>query len=872
MKDFIGFRFGNVHTKDLNLVVVTSSDRYEKNLLPNPKDYTVEIPGGDGQYYFGQTFDSREFNCDVAFDSVDEATWRKISQLFATDKLQDLVFDELPYKTYRAKLKSKPEFKFICFTDRDTGERVYKGEGTLNFICYFPYAFGFNKYIVRAADYYLNTPPETIIKTHSKAEHEYAKNLIEPLDKHTKDFYNVENNMNTPWKSGYPTFEQVQAGELFFNTPNGEKSIIDVRGYWENVPEWAPSSKLLTTPTLDYDQELIYLPQYCKTSYMNMDTGLTIKNAVIGSRLLVYNPGDLPVDFKMDFNANQRSFWTSRGNHFQIRRFNVQRLTIPQAVDWTGLKPQNVNDEEAYKYGNKYFKIKSKSKNKGTDKNGNIIYGITYNDLDDRHPNHAYIAEPIPRQLLGNFIRTFYMQSAHLRDKNFQPLLKFEDGLALAERYEELYSLCNSEVEEYELYWETLKKLLENYKDHDVFDESKIITALKLQNSDVYVYFENGYPYIANKECLTNEKPAANEIVFDKLVNFIDRKNGKFSYELIANENPVSFSDLYAEQIAKEGKSGEKIIFKDIITKKCYRIYTEHKKVYFERFFRRPDTEPETLEKFIYDYIHNPPEFIRKEDDTNYGEVVFNKKTFPQWYTPDYLEILSEGMKDNEIKVETEKMLVYSEYYNREENIFNYNGNYKPNKIIYNDNVIQGHWFKLPPGWSLIEVAPVCSPDYWGGKTWGDARAFDWGYGGDENHDKKKIQEVFDAVYDDTVDLYLTSLGFTEEDLNDEEEGRDTFMNFRLWYMDEIERYYSSGDKFGYEYFKNKETQLEYGFLQALQDGWNIQENEEYGITGYIGEWWWYACNYIWANFPPLYWGLADILTDAKVDYIPLFY
>ena len=139
MKDFTGFRYGNVHTKDLHLVVVTSSDRYEKNLLPSPKDYTTEVPGGDGNYYFGQTFDSREFTCNVAFDSVDEKTWRKISQLFSTDKLQDLVFDELPYKTYRAKLKSKPEFKFICFTNRDTGDRVYKGEGTLNFICYFPY-------------------------------------------------------------------------------------------------------------------------------------------------------------------------------------------------------------------------------------------------------------------------------------------------------------------------------------------------------------------------------------------------------------------------------------------------------------------------------------------------------------------------------------------------------------------------------------------------------------------------------------------------------------------------------------------------------------------------------------------------------------
>ena len=61
--------------------------------------------------------------------------------------------------------------------------------------------------------------------------------------------------------------------------------------------------------------------------------------------------------YKLD--NNEKSFWTDRGNHFQIRRLNVERLTIPEAVDWTGLKPYNLNDEKEYKYGNKYFKLPS---------------------------------------------------------------------------------------------------------------------------------------------------------------------------------------------------------------------------------------------------------------------------------------------------------------------------------------------------------------------------------------------------------------------------------------------------------------------------------------------------------------------------------
>ena len=96
-------------------------------------------------------------------------------------------------------------------------------------------------------------------------------------------------------------------------------------------------------------------------------------------------------------------------------------------------------------------------------------------------------------------------------------------------------------------------------------------------------------------------------------------------------------------------------------------------------------------------------------------------------------------------------------------------------------------------------------------------------------------------------------------------------MNFRKWYESEIEMYRNK-DTFCYEYYRNKEVQLEYGFLRLLQDYWSIQEGLNPYIKGDINEWWWYACNYIWANFPPLYWGLADILTDAKVDYIPLFY
>ncbi|MBO7078862.1 MAG: hypothetical protein J6W64_03525 [Bacilli bacterium] len=49
--DFLGFTIGEIHSSQLNITRVSSNNRYEDNLLPNLKDITIEIPGGDGTYY-----------------------------------------------------------------------------------------------------------------------------------------------------------------------------------------------------------------------------------------------------------------------------------------------------------------------------------------------------------------------------------------------------------------------------------------------------------------------------------------------------------------------------------------------------------------------------------------------------------------------------------------------------------------------------------------------------------------------------------------------------------------------------------------------------------------------------------------------------
>jgi hypothetical protein len=47
----------------------------------------VDVPGGDGQYYFGSTFKPREIRVAVAFDNISEENWRTIAEVFSTDKL-----------------------------------------------------------------------------------------------------------------------------------------------------------------------------------------------------------------------------------------------------------------------------------------------------------------------------------------------------------------------------------------------------------------------------------------------------------------------------------------------------------------------------------------------------------------------------------------------------------------------------------------------------------------------------------------------------------------------------------------------------------------------------------------------------------------
>lgn len=137
--DFIGFTYNGKHSyDDFGIYRTSDGSRYNDNLVPSMTDKTVDVPGGDGQYYFYTTHKNRQFNISIAFDNLPEVKYREMRQWLDGKAIHDLIFDEAPYKVYSAKVTGTPQLKTICFDEE--GQRIYKGEGTIQFTCYYPYA------------------------------------------------------------------------------------------------------------------------------------------------------------------------------------------------------------------------------------------------------------------------------------------------------------------------------------------------------------------------------------------------------------------------------------------------------------------------------------------------------------------------------------------------------------------------------------------------------------------------------------------------------------------------------------------------------------------------------------------------------------
>lgn len=1135
--DFRGFRFGNVHSSDLHLEVVSTSNRYEARTLPAPTDTAQDVPGSDGQYYFGSVYKNREITVNVAFDNVTEQIYRKIRQLFATDKPQDLVFDEEPYKTWKAKLKAKPDFKSLCFTD-DDGNRVYKGDGKLQFICYFPYAFGFDKYIVKAADYYMLTPPEQILCELSNDEDDFyfaSRNLPAPawIPADLRYHYNVhpsdetyikidgntegqfverddahknkgnrswDPNDSIAWKIGYPTIEQVQGGELYFDLNGKEKTLVTTREYWDNIPEWQSTARLLTTPTLDFDQGLMYLPQYSKSNYINMELGFDNSRPLIGSRLLVYNPGDLPIDWQLKLDVNKRSFWSGRGSErFRVRRFNVERLEIPQAVDWCKMRTINERDNERFKYGNKYFRRKKfdvdsiinkiiTAHNSGypleiSDGNGGYLdldqiitmiklgslpadknwgmriqVNFVYRYIPDEH---EILQEPEYRETsyccmmaeLPSFIKQKIENTfAYLRSKGSHVLntvvdwSEWNDTMISPTDFDPYSNIVGLEREGNKLSYNLNRPYIpeqdepwatEHLYNHDTgyyvkVEQTELVSfsCVTIPDSGSIFYDYEYENYTSNPITIKDDEKIRKQSESGPVENYrplsprvaynLHLNNPRIGGVIFGDESPFLYEELgdahpkfcyYAEPIprqrlgeyirlfywqSKQLSEGELIYndptlteFKDWVSKNYYmsedidfekgaqladryeevlkqciteeeefELYWDTLEKLFQDFI--PLDESVNKEDLFYDFVNCPLEYIPCDSrDLDYGQEVFNAFKYPRWMTPDYLEIDSTklgaipliikymeaiGLDEKslfngdkiyydrslltaanlqDLRMKLDKLLgdggcindlVDKCYYLNSDVRMLYaleeprgqEFNYKPNKIVMNEAITKGKWFKIPPGWSLITIEPVMDSNLYGGKRWVDARPFDWGYGGDVNNNEKEVEQLFKLVYD-YADLQFRQDSYDEMQIAIPPSERDGYWEtpFNKWYESKID---GNTNLFMIEYYYHKRYYAEQRFLSIIDDYWNMvapyyswtsrkgvyqqadksfaaQDGKLYldqkfdvndipihSITNHISDWWWYACNFLWGNFPPIYWTAADMLNNMKIEYTPLFY
>ena len=153
--DFLAFSFNGKHSwDDFGIYRVIESNRYNENLAPTLTDKTAEVPGGDGMYYFGTYHKQREFNINFAFDHLTEDKLREMKKWLNGKEMGDLWFSETPYKVWTAKPTGNSSIKYIPFdedyteistsggqtTTQTKTRRVYKGEGTIQFTAYYPYA------------------------------------------------------------------------------------------------------------------------------------------------------------------------------------------------------------------------------------------------------------------------------------------------------------------------------------------------------------------------------------------------------------------------------------------------------------------------------------------------------------------------------------------------------------------------------------------------------------------------------------------------------------------------------------------------------------------------------------------------------------
>ena len=97
-EEFTGFEFGGKHSSEFGIYRVSGGDRYDDTLHPEIKDRTTEVPGLNGEYYFGSDFGTRAFDIEIAFDHLTETQFREFRRFFGSKRTHNGCFSKTHFK------------------------------------------------------------------------------------------------------------------------------------------------------------------------------------------------------------------------------------------------------------------------------------------------------------------------------------------------------------------------------------------------------------------------------------------------------------------------------------------------------------------------------------------------------------------------------------------------------------------------------------------------------------------------------------------------------------------------------------------------------------------------------------------------------
>ena len=294
--DFIGMEYNGVHSSALGFVRTSNGDRYNLSLLPSFEDQTAQVQGRDETYYFGLNYTDKNISIDIAFDEINESRFRKITKLFSDRKPHKLILDESPYKYYNVKIAESPEIDYLCFDNG--GERIYKGEGSLSFVAYNPFAQSTYKYLtdynsdtMKYWDFKVTKDVAPILNNKIYYTRDSWDNYtpiiftdeIEFPQKYTQCDASKEFNSSFVYYifdgTKYTEVENLELETYRLNPSNYYTKNNDFYYEGGNINEWFFSLDLLPNQTY---QSYIY------------DTFISGEN-----KINLYNPGDLETDFEV---------------------------------------------------------------------------------------------------------------------------------------------------------------------------------------------------------------------------------------------------------------------------------------------------------------------------------------------------------------------------------------------------------------------------------------------------------------------------------------------------------------------------------------------------------------------------------------------